>query len=83
MVSKCANPGCSAPFHYLRDGKVFQLQMENQPGPQLLRPAKPPARVEHFWLCGECAASMTLLVDEGKVMAVPLDRAMTRRAAAS
>jgi hypothetical protein len=24
MLSKCANPVCTTPFHYLRDGKLFQ-----------------------------------------------------------
>ncbi len=85
MVSKCANPECSATFHYLRDGKVFQLQVESAPPtePHLLHPSKPPARVEHFWLCGLCASTMTLLVDSGKVVAVPLDHGQLRRAAAS
>ncbi len=85
MVSKCANPGCSATFHYLRDGKVFQLQVDSgrPTEPQLLQPTRPPAHVEHFWLCGLCASTMTLLVDSGKVIAVPLDHAQLRRAAAS
>ena len=85
MVSKCANPGCSAPFHYLRDGKVFQLQIEGRlaPGPQLLHPAKPASHVEHFWLCGACSSIMTLLVDNGKVVTVPLHHTQYRRAAAS
>ncbi len=84
MVSKCANPGCSAPFHYLRDGKVFRIEIENQPSePQLVEQAKPAAHVEHFWLCGPCASTMTLVVDNGKVIAVPLDHPQFRRAAAS
>ncbi len=74
MVSKCANPRCSATFHYLRDGKVFQLQVET---------GKPAAHMEHFWLCGRCASMLTLLVDHGKVVAVPLDQGRWRRAAAS
>ena len=28
MVSKCANPACSTPFHYLREGKVFRVEVE-------------------------------------------------------
>ena len=85
MVSKCANPGCSAPFHYLREGKVFRLQVEGAPtpGPQLLHPVRPVARVEHFWLCGACASTLTLLVDQGRVVTVPLTHAQYHRAAAS
>ncbi len=85
MVSQCANPGCSAPFHYLRDGKVFQLQIRQgqTSEPQLVSRSKAPARVEHFWLCADCAASVTLLVDDGRVVAVPRGQAQSRRAAAS
>ena len=25
MLSKCANPGCPAPFLYLHEGKLFRL----------------------------------------------------------
>jgi hypothetical protein len=28
MLSKCANPSCSNSFHYLRQGKLFQLEIE-------------------------------------------------------
>ena len=85
MVSKCANPGCSAPFQYLRDGKVFQLEVRGQssPGPQLLNAGKPSAHLEHFWLCGACASTLTLLVDKGQVVTVPLEHARFRGAAAS
>jgi hypothetical protein len=85
VVSRCANPGCSATFHYLRDGKVFQLQVygSRSQGPTLVRATKPPIQVEHFWLCGPCASSLTLQVDNGKVITVPLDHPQFRRAAAS
>ncbi len=26
MLSKCANPGCPAPFLYLRQGKLFRVE---------------------------------------------------------
>lgn len=87
MVSKCANPNCSTTFHYFREGKIFQVEMdgsgETRPtGPQLIAsPGKTP-RLEHFWLCGRCANTMTLVLEQGKgVSAVPRERAY--RAAAS
>lgn len=60
MLSKCANPSCSTPLLYLREGKIFM--MEHAPAPE---PGKkmPAARVEHFWLCGPCSAEMTLVSD--------------------
>lgn len=49
MVSHCANPGCRVPFLYLRDGRLFAVPQKNSP-----------ARIEYFWLCGDCAAEMEL-----------------------
>ena len=62
MLSKCANPSCSTPLVYLREGKIFM--MEQPPGPQSVSGDPMPAmRVEHFWLCGPCSAEMTLVYD--------------------
>lgn len=58
MLSKCANPSCSTPLVYLREGKVFM--MEHGPTPEPLRSV---TRIEHFWLCGPCSAEMTLVYD--------------------
>ncbi len=83
MVSKCANPECSTPFHYLRDGKIFQLETgdSGSPEPHLLSARRGAHRFEHFWLCGPCATSLTLVVEKGKgVVTAPLQ---ARRAAAS
>ncbi len=85
MVSKCANPACSAPFHYLREGKVFRLEIEERSDPrsQLLPTKRAVGHVEYFWLCGSCALILTLRVNDGKVITVPLQQAEFRRAAAS
>ncbi len=77
MVSKCANPACSTPFHYMRDGRLFRMESAASQAPAGsesldFRERKPPRHVEHYWLCGKCAASFTLIVDHGKVVAVPL-----------
>ena len=65
MLSKCANPSCSTPLVYLREGKIFM--MENASGPQAADSSSgqlsSPSRVEHFWLCGPCSAGMTLVYD--------------------
>ena len=67
MLAKCANPTCSTPLIYLREGKVFMVENPadskiRPQGPILAKP-KPAARVEHFWLCGPCSAEMTLAYD--------------------
>ena len=88
MLSKCANPVCTTPFHYLRDGKLFQIDTSlgnpQRVGPQLVAEAGKPHRVEFFWLCAECASTMTLAFQPGKgVVMVPLPGAAPRQAVAS
>jgi len=67
MLAKCANPSCSTPLVYLREGKIFMMEaaLPSQPAtdnPSPGRP-KPVTRMEHFWLCGPCSAQMTLAYD--------------------
>jgi hypothetical protein len=63
MLSKCANPSCSAQFIYLREGKLFVMEHSAKPRLKLHGPvlAKPASRLEHFWLCGRCSESFTLI----------------------
>lgn len=77
MLSKCANPACSVPFRRLREGKLFVVETESlAPGCQALSPARrarPLRRVEHYWLCDECARFITLAFDrERGMITVPL-----------
>lgn len=80
MLSKCANPDCSAEFHYLGDGKLFAVHFEDE----ALRLGagraarsnlkKHPRGVEHFWLCSACSEKMTVGLDRGhNVLILPLN----------
>jgi len=88
MLAKCANPACSTPLLYLREGKIFMVEA---PQPQLLNASptktKPSNRVEHFWLCGPCSGEMTLTYDRQRgveIVRKTVGKApLTRRAAAS
>lgn len=66
MLAKCANPSCSTPLVYLREGKIFMVESPQSPLnlvdplPTKLKVAN---RVEHFWLCGPCSSEMTLTYD--------------------
>jgi hypothetical protein len=62
MLAKCANPSCSTELVYLREGKIFMVEAPAQAQKSELSP-KPANRVEHFWLCGPCAAQLTLAYD--------------------
>lgn len=69
MLAKCANPECSNVFRYHRSGKLFRTQgKEREDGSGA-------ATMEHFWLCADCAATMTMAVEpSGRVLVIPRDR---------
>ena len=85
MLSKCANPDCGATFHYLGEGKLYEIRYDAQPKtPQAFKRAA--GRSERFWLCDQCSNLMTLAVDSAKkVILMPLPRTapMVKRAIAS
>ena len=99
MVSKCANPTCSTPFHYLREGKIFRIEIEVTPPvtsdenvelsngnkvPFLLAAKKPARKVEHFWLCGPCSQNMNLMFDKDTgITVLPKQQVRVAAAAAS
>jgi hypothetical protein len=65
MVSKCANPLCSAPFRTLKQGRLVVLHLR-QP---VIKGGLAGADVkdfEPFWLCEECCDRFTLLVKPGR-----------------
>jgi len=65
MLGKCSNPSCSAPFRYLRDGKLFRLESDPR-----FRTSKT-NKLEYFWLCDGCSPRMSLRIgDEGDVRPV-------------
>jgi phage terminase large subunit GpA-like protein len=70
MLSKCANPECSATFRYLSLGKVFRAEIPA--GIDRRRATmgdgdsmnKALRRLEFYWLCEHCARKMTLVFDK-------------------
>lgn len=85
MLSKCANPSCSTPLVYLREGKIFVMEHASKPkgGPQGTSPEKQASRLEHFWLCGACSEYFTLIYHiDGGIQVVSKEPG-TRRVAAS
>ncbi len=79
MVNQCANPNCRKPLHYLREGRVFLFSPKNS------SPAnhKSPHRLEHFWLCGDCAQIWTLEMDSKDGVNVKLVENKSQRFRAS
>ena len=87
MVSKCANPACSASFRYLRSGKLFEFEVSEDKAHAATAMAaarKASRHVEYFWLCAECASEMTLAAGkDGGVVFLPITKPVLRAAAAS
>lgn len=84
MLSKCANPECGATFHYLGQGKLYEIRGDAKTGPQAVKKAA--GRSERFWLCDKCSNMMTLAVDAAKkvvLMPLPTEQALVKRAIAS
>jgi len=59
MVEKCVNPFCNRPFRYLGHGKLFVVEFPRRLAERRQHVA---GRREHFWLCDECARTMTVAV---------------------
>ncbi len=60
MVNNCANPKCAKPLHYLREGRVFVFDMQEDRSGKT-NGGKTGHHLEHYWLCGEC--SQLLMVE--------------------
>ena len=60
MVSHCANPGCGKPLHYLLEGRIYVFDASIA---TTGRNEKRERRLEHYWLCGACSASLILSQD--------------------
>lgn len=77
MLQKCANPTCDAQFRYLHEGKLFEIEIQYDDG--MLGGTQPETgisniQIERWWLCNECAPSVTLRFDKqhGLLMGYPL-----------
>lgn len=76
MLSKCANPSCTASFRYFHQGRLFRMEVETSDPDEavLTHTGKSVRRAEFFWLCDGCAARMTLEHSiNGSVVVRPLD----------
>jgi len=69
----------------MREGKLFRMDFDPDQGaaPGLSSDRKPVRKVEHFWLCGRCASTLTLVMNAGKVETVPVFAPAFKAAAAS
>ena len=70
MISKCANPNCSARFLYLHEGELYRFEREAREDTGMLLGFDPTLHkhssgVEFYWLCPKCAPRMKLIYCKG------------------
>ena len=68
MLVYCANPACYTPLHSFSDGRLFQFEVVSislSASDDAAEPfdEKPERQTAQFWLCGHCAATMSLILD--------------------
>ena len=73
MLSKCANPACLARFHYLHEGRIFNIEAGTVGSD---RNSSAIRKIEHFWLCERCAQTLTVVMENGVVSTRPLRRGL-------
>ncbi len=91
MLSKCLNSRCSATFQYFGQGRLFRVDFADVgrkcalSGKEVIPSVRSKAcPVEHFWLCEQCATTMTIaLSDGGEVRLIPYEAADRKPVAAA
>ena len=75
MLAHCVNPNCYAPLHSFCEGRLFQFEVVSisvAASDDTAAPfdEKPERQTAHFWLCGRCADSMTLMLEPARGLRV-------------
>jgi hypothetical protein len=68
MLSRCLNTSCGAPFYFLEEGRIFNIEhVVATAGTE-----EPQIFVEQYWLCGLCSQGLKVVVENGCVMTRPI-----------
>lgn len=68
MLSRCLNSSCGAPFHFLEEGRTFNIEhVVATAGTE-----EPQRFVEQYWLCGLCSQGLKVVVENGCVTTRPI-----------
>ena len=67
MLAKCADPACSATFHYFHEGRLFTIESKSgspasglHSDPEYTGRSQSP---QYVWLCSSCCCAMTVQSD--------------------
>ena len=71
MLARCVNENCNRPLHSFSEGRLFQFEVVSislAASDEHSAPfdEKPQRETVHFWLCGRCASSYTLVLEPAK-----------------
>jgi hypothetical protein len=68
MLSRCLNASCGAPFHFLEEGRIFNIEHVVATAGK----REPRRFVEQYWLCGRCSQGLKVVVENGCVTTQPI-----------
>lgn len=68
MTAHCVNPSCGAQLHSFAEGRLFQFEIVSisvSATDETTAPfdEQPKSQTAQYWLCGRCAASMSLVLE--------------------
>ena len=68
MLTNCANQNCRARLYSFSEGRLFQFEVNSisfsaEDGFCSRLETSPEKQTLHLWLCGSCAAGMTLILE--------------------
>jgi hypothetical protein len=71
MLARCVNEGCKRPLYSFSEGRLFQFEVVSislAASDEGSAPfdEKPQRETVHFWLCGRCASSMSLVLEPAR-----------------
>ncbi|HEX6805875.1 MAG TPA: hypothetical protein VF133_19525 [Terriglobales bacterium] len=71
MLARCINESCNRPLHSFSEGRLFQFEVVSislAATDETSAPfdEKPQRETVHFWLCGRCASSYTLVLEPAR-----------------
>lgn len=81
MISQCSNPSCGRSLSSLAEGRLFQFEITSISISAVDNNSEqfdetPQRETAHFWLCSQCASTMTLSLEPlGGLRVLPLEAA--------
>lgn len=71
MLARCVNESCKRPLYSFSEGRLFQFEVVSislAASDEGSAPfdEKPQRETVHFWLCGGCASTMSLVLEPAR-----------------